>query len=118
MKSPWVRHFILDGENNIVPVTDVVQWSSWMARNGSRRVVAQTDVGHHWVSTVFVGTAGVLPSKTAMRVFETMIFAGGQGFGQIASATWDEAVAVHWATVLAFLPPGLIQVWDVEVLDG
>lgn len=68
-------HWILDGQGNPVQEHDVIKWAEWFekAQKSKLRVVAQTDIGHYQVSTVFLATNHSIGGSTPL-LFETMVF--------------------------------------------
>lgn len=79
-----------------------VQWGRWM-EDFTKRLVARTDVGDLWVSTVFLGRDASL-GLGKPRLWESAIF-DAEGNRAVADygeyhATYDEAVAGHEVAVL------------------
>lgn len=77
-----------------VPEPDVVKWARWFET--ADRVVAQTEVGGYFVSTVFLGLDHRFVGEGPPILFETMVWSDGESTDCMArSSTWAEAVAVH-----------------------
>ena len=86
-------HYILEGRQP-KPVADVLVWAQWF--ESTNRVVAQTQVGELWVSTVFLGLDHSFGHGPPV-LFETMVFRGRDGAGEDMwrYSTYDEAEAGH-----------------------
>src|SRR5262245_14025914 len=84
-----------------VPEPDLCKWAEWMGRAEGERIVAQDDVGRHFVSTVFLGLERLHGQHGPIAVFETAVFPEPPGTVEIVEryATWNEAEAGHRATV-------------------
>jgi hypothetical protein len=88
-----VGRYILIGQTPVIE-PDLMTWAFWL--EASDRVVAQTEVGASYASTLFLG----LDYRTAGRgeplLFETMIFTDGapEDYCQRCS-TWLDAEAQH-----------------------
>lgn len=52
MSHMAIRHYILDSNHQPIEV-DMLTWAFWLEK--PERIVAQTNVGQFWVSTVFLG---------------------------------------------------------------
>ena len=114
MRHPLTFYY-LDGQE-VKPTLDAKKWSQEFER--AHCIVAQTDVGSYWVSTVFIGIDHNFFGDGPPLVFETMIFRNEpngerhsvDGWIERAS-TWDEAALMHvhgvaWAQQqLEGLPP-------------
>lgn len=77
----WMGYFILDANNNPVPVADFIEWARWF--QASRKHVDQTLVGERiWVSTVFLGLDHSFARYTGLPhtpvLWETMSFWEGE----------------------------------------
>ncbi len=107
--------YILDDENRPV-ACDAATWGRWFSANTERRIVAQTDLGLVWVSTVFLGIDHRFRGGGPPLLFETMVFAsethtvtmpGGGSYESHADlygvqdryASWDDAATGHAVTV-------------------
>lgn len=105
-----ILYYILDDDNNVVPVDDVTTWGYWFeeaSHTGRRFVAHETLDDDTHISTVFLGLDHSLrwPGGADPRplVFETMIFyAGDYGdeAGQWRYSTWTEALAGHDQAVM------------------
>jgi hypothetical protein len=88
--------YILDANHKLVSV-GLMEWAQWFEQDGNRRVAEDTIDGFY-VSTVFLGLDHSF-SGTVPLVFETMVFADGNGelFGRYPS--WDQALGGHAAAI-------------------
>jgi hypothetical protein len=93
--------YILDDNNNPVPVSDILVWGRWFeeASVSRRRIVASDFLGATLVSTVFLGIDhGFSWEAGPPLLFETMIFYDqdyGDEMGTWRYSTWTQAVAGH-----------------------
>jgi hypothetical protein len=109
--------YILDDDHNLIPA-DVLTWGRWF-ENAANRIVAQTQVGSLFVSTVCLGIDHNFMRVGPAQVFETMIFADGDGSDCWRCATWQEAEAQHARTVAALQEMlAAAEAVEVEVGDG
>jgi hypothetical protein len=77
-----------------VPCRDMIEWARWMEKG--ERVVAQTQVGPLWISTVFLGLDHNHSGRGDPLLFETMIFGDAEERGEgDRYTTWDEAERGH-----------------------
>lgn len=96
--------YILDAENNPVPVEDPMDQIKWEMEDRLKRIVKQDTVEQLngesvFVSTVFLGMdTGMFDEP--LRIFETMIFGGDHDQYQERYATWGEALLGHDAAML------------------
>jgi hypothetical protein len=98
------RYYTLDGHTP-VPCDDVMVWAQWF-ENFELRVVAQTQIGDRFVSTVFLGIDHNFGPTGPPLIFETMVFGPNRNEEWMKrTATWDEALADH-AAALAKLTLG------------
>lgn len=86
------EHYILDGHETI-PV-DMLTWAMWFKSNSDARRVANEEVGHARVSTVFLGLDHSFGSGQPM-IFETLVFGGPHDGDMERCTTWAEAEAQH-----------------------
>ena len=94
-------HFELMGKL-VVPCRDLMEWAKWFET--ANRVVAQTEVGSLFVSTVFLGLDHNFLDSGQPLLFETMIF-DGRLTGDLKNSPesiycdrasdWDAAEAMH-----------------------
>jgi hypothetical protein len=84
--------YILEG-HKAVPA-DLMTWASWFEAAGDSLIVAETDIAHVSVSTVFLGLHRFSRAGPP-QIFETMIFGGPEDGWQERCATWEEAEALH-----------------------
>jgi hypothetical protein len=87
--------YILDENNNPVPVEDTVRWSQWFQT--ADRTVRRNIMFGCTISTVFLGLNHRW-GEGAPLLFETMIFGPDEhplNEYQTRSSTWDEAVQHH-----------------------
>jgi hypothetical protein len=90
--------FILDDQNNVVPVDNVLDWGQWFeaATANKSRVVAQEQIGDAFVSTVFLGIDHGWNPAGPPIIWETMVFGGAMdGEQDRCPGTWDMAKAMH-----------------------
>ena len=78
-----MAHYILDEKGEVKEVDDLLVWGKWFQENGDKRVIARTEVGDYFVSTVFLGLdynfarnfAGLTGGEDRTPIlFETMVF--------------------------------------------
>ena len=88
--------FILKDRTPVV-CHDLMEWANWFET--ADRNVAKTDVGHHRVSTVFLGIDHQFGHGEPL-LFETMVFTAGDDGGDMKRySTWEDAEDGHWETV-------------------
>lgn len=88
-------YYILDSNNEPVPVSSVAEWALWEASNPARRIVKQTNLPDGArVSTVFLGLNHAFAQDRPV-LFETMIFGGDNDQFQERYYTWKEAEEGH-----------------------
>lgn len=88
-------YYILDQNNNPVPVPDVKDWALMFDREN--RVVKKTTTTHnHYVSTVFLGLDHSWVEGVVL-LFETMIFSEDKDVDEYQErySTWQEAEEGH-----------------------
>ena len=88
-------YYILDQNNNPVPVPDVKDWALMFDREN--RVVKKTTTTHnHYVSTVFLGLDHSW-TEDKVLLFETMIFSEDKDVDEYQErySTWKEAEEGH-----------------------
>jgi len=103
--------YILSGHEP-VRCDDITEWGRFMWQH-ELRVVAQDDVGPHWVSTVFLGIDHDWSGHGPPILFETMIFTNGESREQWRFSTWDQAEEWHHAVVRR-----LVRKEDPDALDS
>lgn len=82
-------YWILD-ENNII--RRVSEWSL----ETNHRIVQQTEMGTHKISTVFIGIDHNFGDGKVPILFETMVFSeNGEGILCHRCSTYDEAITIH-----------------------
>lgn len=96
--------YILGPNHETIACPDVFRWADWFLEND--RQVADTEVGNHVVSTVFLALLDEPPGAGPPVLFETMVFklnanrvVDMRGENQGRYTTWDDAVAGHEAVV-------------------
>jgi len=111
-----INHYILDDEHHVIPA-DLMTWARFM-NDLNRRIVKQTDLRFHHVSTVFLGLDHRFFGAGLPVVFETMTFTRERKvreiFGRLMSfkseaddidfgfnryCSWDDAATGHDAIV-------------------
>lgn len=83
----------MDGKK-AVPITDARDWAS--AYDRKNRMVAQTELGEYWVSTVFLGLNHQFGDGPPL-IFETMVFPQ-DSYSELRCdrySTWKQAEAGH-----------------------
>jgi hypothetical protein len=106
-----MTYYVLDGQHNAVPVSDVLTWAQFFENFENRRVARAEISGEVSVSTVFLGMDHNWMGGPPL-LFETMVFGGPDDNWQERYSTWDEATAGHNA-VVALLNAG-IRLYDAE----
>ena len=89
------QYYILDQNNNPVPVNDVMEWAKTFDREA--RVVNKTTTSQgHYVSTVFLGLDHSW-TEDKVLLFETMIFSEDKDVDEYQErySTWKEAEEGH-----------------------
>jgi hypothetical protein len=87
--------FVLDDDDNPVPVDDLSEWAPWHHKNLHRRQIARTVISDGvCVSTVFVGIDMSLGAGVP-KFFETMVFGGEHHHMQVRYDTIGAARAGH-----------------------
>jgi hypothetical protein len=99
--EPWVQFYRLDGKQP-VPCRNLAEWVEWAMREARDQLphVGFTEVGHAWVSTIFLPTPSGGFFNEPRRFFETAVFVTGGDDPLLRRlgrqyATWDEAEAGH-----------------------
>jgi hypothetical protein len=94
--------YILDEQNNVVPVRDVLEWGAWFekASHSRRRCVQETILPNRTrISTVFLGLDQNFLSEDGdiPVLFETMVFPAGSWADMDLDRypTWSAAHAGH-----------------------
>jgi hypothetical protein len=91
MAHRW--YYRLEGETP-VPI-GFEEWMAWSKANPGPQRVAQDQIGKtYWVSTVFLGIDHGF-GEGPPRLFETMVFRGGETVDGARYSTWEEAEAGH-----------------------
>lgn len=77
-----------------VPAVDLMTWAKWY--EAANRTVAESNIGDHLVSTVFLGMDHGFGDGPPL-LFETMVFKGASNSDLWCErcSTWEEAVAMH-----------------------
>lgn len=70
-------------------------WAKWFEPRSQDRIVAQTQVGNIWISTVFLGVDYDFHEKGVPLTFETMVFTNTRPTQTRRYATWEQAEAGH-----------------------
>lgn len=87
--------YILDDEGNPQPEPDLMKWAEWIEKGGKTRIVKQTKVKGHFVSTVFLGLDYQFQGGVPM-LFETMIWdKNDQDIYQDRHSTKQKAMTAH-----------------------
>lgn len=88
-------YYILDQNNNPVPVPDVKDWALMFDRE-NRVVNKTTTSNNHYVSTVFLGLDHSW-TEDKVLLFETMIFSEDKDVDEYQErySTWQEAEEGH-----------------------
>jgi hypothetical protein len=99
--------YILDDDNNVVPVAHILDWARWFEENNHRRQVGWRQIevpGSEYgvtISTVFLGIDHSFgfcthaPGEHVAIVFETMVFGGELDQLTQRYSTWVQAQAGH-----------------------
>lgn len=85
--------YVLNADHSTEPMDDIVEWSRRFELDD--RIVAQTQIGHVLVSTVFLGIAHGHDAQGRPLLFETMVFKGPMDGRQWRWATYKEAQEGH-----------------------
>jgi hypothetical protein len=95
-----LMHYILI-DRRVVECADLLQWAKWFelaTKDGSRHI-AKTDIGEHWISTVFLGLDHNFFHHGPPILFETMVFSQKGDFRSDETmqryATYEEAERGH-----------------------
>jgi hypothetical protein len=80
------------------------EWFMWFEALEKNRLVAKTQIGDVWVSTVFCGIDRSYGRAPQPVLFETMIFGGEHDQEQWPTVTWEEAEAKHDEVVVMLTP--------------
>lgn len=100
--SERARYYILDG-HTVVPCNDINVWGRCFGGDG--RIVAKTEIGPLYISTVFLGLDHNFSylidgaGDHEPLVFETMIFDDGDDSYQTRCSTWEQAEEMHRVAV-------------------
>lgn len=82
-----------------VPEPDLIAWARWLETK--ERIVQREDVGHFWVSTVFLGLDHNFDENGPPLLFETMVFdhspgaSCGHDLWMDRTSTWELALEMH-----------------------
>lgn len=94
-------------DTGIVSECSLDEWGAWVQKDPGRRILERTTVGHHDVSTVFLGIDHNFGVHGAPILWETMVFDKGtcresDRFGDLGGRyeTQEQAQAGHDAAVL------------------
>lgn len=90
-------YYILDANNQPVPVDDILEWGRFFAK--ADRHVAKTDINGVFISTVFLGIDHRLDDSGPPLLFETMVFGGVLNEYQWRYSSWDDALTGHKTAV-------------------
>lgn len=66
--------YVLDEHGNPQKEHDLLKWAQWLETAGQKRVVARTEVGKYYVSTVFLAMDYDLMGHGKPILYETMVF--------------------------------------------
>jgi hypothetical protein len=94
--------YILGPERQVIPCDDTITWGREMEKNRPQCRVAETFVGPHRISTVFLWLDYGFGFGPPM-LFETMVFTFSRGGDMDRYSTWDEAEAGHARMVAPLL---------------
>jgi hypothetical protein len=105
-----MKKYILDENNEPVPIEDTTRWGRWMEENEDKCLVGEDSVASGWrVNTRFMGMALPMPmlfdstdENTKPVLWETMAFGGPMDGDQIRYTSHRDAVRGH-ATALECL---------------
>lgn len=92
-----IDHYILDDNNNAIPV-DLMTWATWLETDRDKRRVAHTTLPDgRTVSTVFLGLNHNWMPGGDPHIFETMVFERDCYNEQYCErcSTWSQALAMH-----------------------
>ena len=100
--------YVLDANGEPLPIEseDVLVWAQWFEHNHKARVVAQTQIGPYFVSTVFLGIDMSFMPDGPLVLWETMVFAKEKQHDSFADldcrrySSKQEAMEGHAATCL------------------
>lgn len=85
-------YYILDGKTP--KKVEMLEWARWFEKAREERIVAKTDVGNAYVSTVFLGSDHQWGDGPPL-IFETLIFGGVHDQDMWRCSTWEEAEQQH-----------------------
>lgn len=91
--------YILDLNNQVVPVSDIQRWIEFFNDDVSRRV-ASYNIIDSWVSTVFLGV-DQNPFSAEPVTFETAVFGGPLDSEIWRYSSWNEAENGHDRVIAA-----------------
>jgi len=112
MKLNEICGYILDGDKNAIPVSDIMEWANWFesAKRAKLNVVGQDTLPDGtFVSTVFLGLDHNFFDSGIPILFETMAFNMNKkgldmsGTHQWRYATWKEARQGHIKAITIIL---------------
>jgi hypothetical protein len=87
------RYILVDRKP--VPEPDLLKWAAWI-KDREKSIVAQTEIGNIFVSTIFLGLDYNFLGNGEPILFETMAFKGGESLDiQERCCTWEQAEAQH-----------------------
>ena len=94
-----MKQYILVGHTPF-EATDIREWAQWFEHFPDDRIVAQTTIGSHVISTAFMGLdLDIRATSEIPLLFETAVFDTGSGSRSMVFASrtrsWDEAEARH-----------------------
>lgn len=98
-----MKLYILEGKTPVI-CDDTTAWNQWFHTHN--RSIAKTRVGDLEVSTVFLGLDHQWKKDGPKLLFETMIFDGERGTGEIRYSTWEQAIQGHNRVVEEILALG------------
>jgi hypothetical protein len=84
--------YILEGRNPIA-CDNLIEWAKWFET--ADRIVEKTNIGHLYVSTVFLGLDHRFGGRGMPILFETMIFGDGVEDYHERCSTWEQAEEQH-----------------------
>jgi hypothetical protein len=85
--------YILNG-HNAIPEPDLMKWGEWFESNKDKKMVARSEFGDIFVSTVFLGLDHSFGNGPPL-LFETMVFGGALDQEMNRCETWEQAEKMH-----------------------
>jgi hypothetical protein len=90
-------YYILDENNNAIPVKDVLEYAKWYEQNKKRTRVDESFIDHYHISTVFLGLDHGMFDREPL-IFETMVFSDideDENNYMERCSTWEQAAKQH-----------------------